>query len=106
MQNFADSKVQDALDLVRKNSRIAPATIDHLQEKILEQMEKIFPVYGKTRSYVYVKEKTIQDILARRFYILRFEDYYLKFVFTLYNSEKGWTITTFDYNEDVKDVFE
>ena len=104
MQTFADGKIQGALQLLKQNTVMAPATIDTLQVTIVNQADKAFPAYGKILSYDFVTERKIKDFIAKRFYILKFDKYYLKFDFTLYNNGKGWTITNFNYNEDLIEV--
>lgn len=101
MQAFADGKIQEALQLLKQNSVMLPATIDTLQVTIAEQADKFFPAYGKILSFEFVTERKVKDFIAKRFYVLK---YYLKFDFTLYNNGKGWTITNFNYNEDLIEV--
>ena len=104
MQTFADGKIREALQLLKQNTIIAPATIDSLQVTIVNQADKAFPSYGKILSYEFVTERKIKDFIAKRIYILKYDKYYLKFDFTLYNNGKGWTITNFNYNEDLVEI--
>ena len=101
MQTFAEEKVQKALQLLKNNTVMTPASIDSVEVTITEQMNKIFPVYGRILSSEFITERKIKDFIAKRFYILKFDKYYLKFDFTLYNNGKGWTITSFTYNEEL-----
>ena len=100
MKMFANGKTIDALQLIKQNTVMTPSSIDTLQVTITNQMNDYFPAYGKILSSDFVMERKIKDYIARRFYILRFEKYYLKFDFTLYKGSSGWTITSFKYNED------
>jgi len=104
MQTFADGKISDALQLLRQNSVIAPSTIDTLLATINNQVNNFFPAYGKMISSEFITERKVKDFIAKRFYILKFDKYYLKFSFTLYNNGKSWTITGFDYNEDLIEI--
>lgn len=104
MQSFAAGKIQDALQMLKQNSVIYPATIDTLQVTINNQVKTLFTAYGKVLSSEFIAERKIKNFVAKRFYILKFEKYYLKFDFTLYDSGKGWTITNFTYNEDLIEV--
>ena len=104
MKNFRDGKLSDAMELLKQNSVIAHSTIDTLQATISDQMKNVFPDFGKILSYELITEKKIKDFIAKRFYILKFEQYYLKFEFTLYHSATGWTITKFIYNEDLTEL--
>jgi hypothetical protein len=52
----------------------------------------------------FITERKIKDFLVKRFYILKFDKYYLKFDFTLYKSTSGWTVTGFKYDEDLAEL--
>jgi hypothetical protein len=101
MKLFADGKTGDALQLIKQNTVMTASSIDTLQVTISSQMNDYFPAYGKMLSADFVIERKIKDYIAKRFYILRFDKYYLKFDFTLYKGSNGWTITNFKYNEDL-----
>ena len=104
MNMFADGKAVEALQLIKQNTVMTPSSIDTLQVTITNQMNDYFPAYGKMLSADFVIERKIKDYIAKRFYILRFEKYYLKFDFTLYKGTSGWTITSFKYNEDLTEL--
>ncbi len=101
MQKFTEQHFPEAFDLLRKNSVLSPASIDTLLAATTRYTISAFPAYGKIRSYDFISEHRIKDIITKRFYILKFDNYYLKFDFTLYNNGNKWTITSFAYNEDL-----
>ena len=101
MKMFADGKPVDALELLKQNTVMTPSSIDTLKVTIANQINDYFPAYGKILSADFVIERKIKDYITKRFYILRFDKYYLKFDFTLYKGTNGWTITSFKYNEDL-----
>lgn len=102
MQVFKDGKIPDAIQLLKINSVLDSSTIDTLQKQITEQIKgNTFSSYGEIQSYEFVSEHKIKDFIARRFYILKFKKYYLKFNFTLYNNGTGWKITEFLYNDEL-----
>jgi len=101
MQNFRDGKISEAIQQLKQNSVITNSTLDTLQITIQKQMNNILSGYGKILSYEFITERKIKDIVAKRLYILKFEKYYLKFDFIVYKSAAGWTITNFNYNEDL-----
>lgn len=104
MNLFAEGKTGDALQLLKQNTVMTPSSIDTLKVTIANQMNSYFPTYGKILSADFIIERKIKDYIAKRFYILRFDKYYLKFDFTLYKGYNGWTITTFNYNEELIEV--
>ena len=101
MNLFAAGKTGDAIQLLKQNTVMTSSSVDTLQVTIANQMNDYFPAYGKMLSAEFVVERKIKDYIAKRFYILRFDKYYLKFDFTLYKGINGWTITNFKYNEDL-----
>src|SRR5450432_2101367 len=94
MQSFANGKIDEAIQLLKQNTVMKPASIDSLQVTITTQMATIFPEFGKMLSSEFIKEKKIKDFIAKRFYILKFSKFFLKVDFTLYNSSSGWTVTS------------
>lgn len=104
MQAFAAGKTSESLALLKENSVIDHSTIDSLQAKINTQVNTLFTAYGKILSSEFIIERKVKGFIAKRFYILKFDNYYLKFSFTLYNNGKNWTITNFEYNEDLIEV--
>jgi hypothetical protein len=101
MMKFRDGNISEAMQLLKDNSVMSHDAIDTLQVTVLEQVNTVFPSFGKTISYEFIIEKKVKNFIAKRFYILKFENYYLKFDFTLYNSGNDWTITNFNYNQDL-----
>ena len=102
MKAFEIGNISESLQLLKQNSVLAPSAIDSLQNTINYQLNTLLiPAYGKILSSEFIREHKIKNIIAKRFYILKFEKNYLKFEFTLYNNGNGWTITSFIYNGDL-----
>lgn len=106
MQTFVSGKLSEALQLLKQNTVMDTSSIDTLQVTIQQQMQDIFPQYGKMLSSEFVKEKKIKDFISKRFYVIKFSKFFLKVDFTLYKNQNGWTITTFHYNEDIDELLD
>lgn len=106
MKSFLNSKVSEAMRLLKENSIMSTASIDTLSVKVEDHFLNVFPGYGKIVKYEFIKEAKVKDIIAKRYYLLEFEKYYLKVDFTLYKTTKGWTITSFFYNDDLLELLE
>lgn len=104
MQLFMEGEANNAVLLIKKNTILSSAMIDTLQVTVDNQINSYLPTYGKMRSYELIVERKIKDFLSKRFYILRFDNYYLKFEFTLYKTTSGWKITSFKYDEDLTEL--
>ena len=105
MKAFVEGKTEDALELLKQNTVMKPSAIDSLKVTISEQKENIFPQFGKILSSEFIIERKVKDFIAKRFYIIKFSKFFLKVDFTLYNSGNGWTITSFQYNEEAEELF-
>jgi hypothetical protein len=104
MQYFSKEQFTGALNLLRQNSVLEPEKIDTLQATIENHSHNVFPAYGKMLSAEFITERKIKDFIAKRFYILKFDKYPIKFDFTLYKGSNGWTITSFTYNEELNEL--
>ena len=107
MTYFQTGKVAEISGLLKSNSSlIGNAAIDTLQRQILDQTNSgAFSQYGKSVSYELVREINVGNFTAKRIYALKYEHFFLTFIFTLYNSTKGWKITGFRYTEDSASIY-
>jgi hypothetical protein len=101
MQMFVDGKIHDAMQILKRNSVMTSGTIDTLEVTINNQATNYFKGYGKITSSEFITERKIKDFISKRFYILKFDRYYLRFDFTLYKSNEGWTVTSFKYDDEL-----
>jgi len=101
MMTFTKGNYTEAFDILKKNTVMSISAIDTLKVTTARYTTNAFPAYGRIRSYEFVSEHKIKSIITKRFYLLKFDNYYLKFEFTLYNNGNKWTITAFGYNEDL-----
>ena len=106
MQDFRDNKIVEGMQLLHQNSILPSATLDTLQKTILIQINRFFPAYGKPLAVEFISEKKIKDFITKRYYILKYENFFLKFDFTLYNNGNHWTITGFNYNDDLSGLIQ
>ncbi|MBN8852830.1 MAG: hypothetical protein BGO55_03645 [Sphingobacteriales bacterium 50-39] len=105
MDAFKASKYENAFRNLRSYSAIEDYKIDTLVKKVKEQMTSINSYYGKALSYEEISEKDVKNSLIRLVYLVKYEKYFLKLVFILYNNGSYWTISNFKYTEDIADLF-
>ncbi len=106
MDLYLRGEIPKAMEILRNNSVVPSSTIDTFSLQTQQQFNILLSSYGKTIGYEYIKEYKIKDFICRRYYVVKFEKYYIKFNFDLYKNETGWTITRFDYNEELLEIFE
>ena len=112
--NVACDKIMSALvnknydavvSLLKENSVISAASVDSLKPQIISGIEISSTNYGKLLGSTFIKEKKAADIAINRYYAIRFERYFLKCQFSLYNNGKRWVITGFNFDEEFSDLF-
>jgi hypothetical protein len=106
MQKFSDGKFEEALEFLKPNTAILPSSIDSLKITMADQSENLFPRFGKMLSSEFIKEKKVKNFIAKRYYIVKFSKFFIKVDFTLYNSGNGWSITSFQYDEEPEDILD
>ena len=104
METFGKGQYTAAMDILKENSVLGQEKIDTLLATIKEQMSTAMPAYGKSISSEFIIEREIKDFITKRFYILKLDKYYLKFDFTLYKTNNGWTITAFSYDDNLVEL--
>jgi len=105
MQTIAEGKYSAAIQQFNLKSVMDASVINNVDKTLNEQMPNILPYYGKIIGYELIDEKNLGKALARRKYILKFENYFLTFDFVLYNNNTGWTVSNFYYKDETKELF-
>ena len=106
MQSFMKGKLDDMMQKLKDHSHFDSNTVDSIQLRVLEHFNTVYPIYGRPLSFDFIREISVKDIITKRYYIIRFERFYIKFEFTLYNNGKDWKIVEFNYNEEVLELLE
>jgi hypothetical protein len=105
MQTLVDGKYSAAVQLLKQRSVLDATVINNIDKTLNEQMPNILPYYGKIMGYELVEEKALKNVLVRKRYILKFENYFLSFDFVIYNNGIGWTVSHFYYKDETKELF-
>ena len=105
MQTFQEGKFSKAIQMLQKNSVIDSVAINGIDKTLNEQMVDILRVYKKIVIYELLEDKALNNSLARRRYLMKFENYFLIFDFVQYNNGSGWRISNFNYKDDPKELF-
>jgi hypothetical protein len=105
MEIFKNGKYQQAFDSLKLYSVLEDYKLDTLANTSSQQLNGLSSSFGKTLGYEKIAEKDARNCLIKLVYLLKFEKYFVKVVFVLYNNGSGWTITNFKYDEEIDDLF-
>src|SRR3954462_1130064 len=97
MMAFKSRQLDSVILLLKDYSSIDPVAVDSLRPTIETELNRSYENYGKLLAIDFVREKTIGQIAVKRFYVMKFERFFLKFLFTLYNNGNKWMITGFSF---------
>lgn len=105
MNSFAKKNFKNAYSILRMKWILPENELDQLEGITLKQMNMVSARYGEILGYEFYKDLLINETLLRKIYILKFENNPIVFLFTYYNSGKGWILNGFKYSDDV-DIFQ
>lgn len=106
MQTVAEGKYAAGIQLFRQRSVLDTSTINSIDKNLVEQMTGLQPYYKKLVGYEFIEETAIKNSVAKRRYLLKFENYFLTVDFILYNNGRNsWTISNFNYYDNPKELF-
>jgi len=106
MDLYVRGEISKAMELLKNNTVMPSSTIDTFSSQLQRESNILLSSYGKIIGYEYIKEFKVKGFMCRRYYVVKFQKYYLKVNFDLYKNETGWIITRFDYNEELLEIFE
>jgi hypothetical protein len=93
------------LILLKKHSVVDPIAIDSFKSKIISAISTSADEYGKFLGTAFILEKSAGEVASKRYYAIRFEHYFLKCKFSLYNNGISWVITGFSFDEEFSELF-
>jgi hypothetical protein len=105
MTAFKLEQYTDAFESLKLFSAIESTKLDTLEYLVKQQMAYIVPHYGKMLSFEELSEKDVKASFVKLTYLAKWQKYYLKVFFVLYNNGSYWTVSNFKYTEDIDDLF-
>ncbi len=105
MSAFSRQDFDSFLTLLKEHSVVDPIAIDSLKPKIISAISTTADENGKFLGTAFILEKSAGQVASKRYYAIRFERYFLKCKFSLYNNGIRWVITGFSFDEEFSELF-
>lgn len=105
MNSFSKNNFKNGYAILRMKWILPENELDQLEGLTIKQMNMVESRYGEIVGYEFYKDIIINETLLRKVYIMKFENNPIVFLFTYYNSGKGWVLNGFKYSDEV-DLFQ
>ena len=80
--------------------------IDQLEMSTIKQFNIVADRFGEITSVDFVKDTRAGNFLFKKTYILRFQRHLIKIYFIYYNNSEGWQLNSFQWNDEIDDLFD
>lgn len=105
MASFSRQDFDGVATLLKEYSVVETTAIDSLIPKIISAIDITAEENGKFPGTKFILEKSAGEVASKRYYAIRFERYFLKCKFSLYNNGLKWVITGFSFDEEFAELF-
>ena len=101
MTKAAADDMDGVFGLIKPYLDISAEEIDTDRVKSKQSMEVLRPKYGPPTGFEFIDSRTVGSSLLRLRYVQNNAKLPFVWVFDFYKTEKGWTMSNFNWNVDV-----
>ena len=105
MTAVASNDLKAAFERMKPYAALPSTEVDAAFLQTKTQRDQVGDRYGKVQSYEYISFDKIATSLIRVQYIEKTDKTALPWIFYFYKTEKGWTLNTFSWSDNVKVLF-
>ncbi len=105
MTAVASNDLKAAFERMKPYTTLPSTEVDSAFLQTKTQRDQVGDRYGKSQSYEYISSEKIGAALIRIQYIEKTDKTALPWMFFFYKTEKGWTLNTFNWSDNVKVLF-
>lgn len=105
MTNVGAGKYEIAWKVLRPVSALPAAEIDAFAAQFASQQPTLLSRYGKSTGFEYIRDQQVGTALIQFQYIAKFERAPMRWVFTFYRTDSGWSLTDFKFDGTASALF-
>ncbi len=105
MKEAAANNLQKAFEIMQPLSVISGAEFQSVALKSRAQREQYGARYGNPVGYEFIEQTKVGESLVRIVCIEKTEKHVMPWSFYFYRSPKGWTLNSFNWNDQLEPVF-
>jgi hypothetical protein len=103
---LGDGGVDEAFEKLASYWVFGESEFDNFHLQTTKQMDLVEPRFGKAVGYQLVKEEMIGKTIMKCTYLQKFERHALRWTFLFYRPVDRWLLNTFEWDDEVAQLFE
>ena len=105
MQKVSTNDLTSAFSIMKAYVPISETEVDAVAIQSKAQREQYGKRYGSPIGFEFISSKKVGESLLRLQYIEKTEKHALPWSFCFYRTSKGWTLNTFQWNDQFQRLF-
>ena len=85
---------------------ISQDNLAQLEVQVIQQLTAIEGNYGRIIDYIMVEEELVSDFVLRLVYVVRYEDYIIRWRFLYYKPRDTWKLASLFFDDQLEDLFD
>jgi len=98
---IADENYEKAFDSMSKYWDISKDDLKVFAENTAHSLAPVKLKFGSTIGYSKIKDDKISDFFIRETYIVRYNMYAIRYLFTYYKNNDGWVLFRFTWDDKI-----
>ncbi|MDD1782873.1 hypothetical protein LRP49_16995 [Enterovibrio sp. ZSDZ35] len=105
MEQVSKDKMEKGINLMRPYIPISKAEFNAEVARVAVQQPAINARFGKSIGFDFISQQVLGDSMIQYTYLQKFEKHVMVWRFIFYKPYDGWILNTFDFNDQVKQLF-
>ncbi len=106
MAQVAKSDLTSAFALMKPYVVIPDSEFQGLALQTKSQRDQFGVRYGKSVGYEFISEKKAGQSILRLVYVEKTSKHALPWMFVFYNTQSGWVLNSFWWNDQIQNLFQ
>ena len=104
-QLFRDSKVPEAVTIMKPYWPFPENELDGLVEKTVNNLNSVSERFGRAVGISEGKEEVIKDFAIKETYFVKYQNSAIRIIFIYFKREEGWIINSFKWDDKFYEEF-
>jgi hypothetical protein len=107
VDDFSKDDIALAFEKLRSLWILQLDELSYLEQKSIEQLNLVEDRFGNHIGNIFIKEETVDGLLYRLTYVVKFEKHGIRLVFIFYNGKGGkWYLNNFKWDDGMSKLLD